>query len=237
MSLQDLRRANSRPLLMASLLSANLANLHEEVQIVEQAGLDGLHIDVMDGHFVPRLAFGPDILRSLRPHTLLPLSCHLMVNHPERWLDSFAEAGAQTITIHLEATPHAHSVLCEIRRLKCGAGISLNPGTPVFMIEELLDDIDLVLVMGVDPGRGGQTFLAPTFAKVKKLLEMRGTRDFLIAVDGGIGLAEARDLQKVGADILVIGSGIFAQSDRLAAASRYLGALMPHRDDDLMLTT
>lgn len=203
-----------RPLIAPSILSADFSKLGAEVQEVERAGVDWIHVDVMDGHFVPNITIGPLVVEALRPHTKLPMDCHLMVSRPDDWIKDFAEAGADLITIHAEATPHLHRTLSYIREAGCKAGVSLNPSTSLTAIEEVLDDIDLVLVMSVNPGFGGQKFIEQSISKIERLVKMRGNRKFLIEVDGGVKADNIGRLRKAGVDAFVAGSAIFAHKDR-----------------------
>jgi ribulose-phosphate 3-epimerase len=205
------------PQLAPSLLSANFANLAEEIRSVEEAGADWLHIDIMDGHFVPNLTFGPVVVQAIRPLTRLPLDCHLMVSEPENWIEPFVKAGADWITVHAEATPHLDRLLNLIRSSGCKAGVSLNPATPLVMIEEVLDLVDLVLIMSVNPGFGGQKFIESSCLKVQRLAEARGDRPFLIQIDGGISSDNIQELSRLGVDVFVAGSSIFGAKDRRSA--------------------
>ncbi len=184
---------------------------------VEKGGADWIHVDVMDGHFVPNLTIGPLVVGALKPHTQLPLDCHLMVSRPEDWVEPFAKAGASSITVHAEATPHLDRLLRRIRELGCKAGVSLNPSTPVSAIDEVLDIVDLVLVMSVNPGFGGQKFIEATLKKVERLKQLRGDRDYLIEIDGGILAANAKRCADAGVDVFVAGSAIFSAKDRAGA--------------------
>jgi ribulose-phosphate 3-epimerase len=202
-------------LIAPSILSADFSKLAEEVHSVEKGGADWIHVDVMDGHFVPNLTIGPLVVKALRPVTKLPLDCHLMVSDPAKWVDAFAEAGANSITVHVEATAHIDRVLHHIKERGCKAGVSLDPGTPLVMIEEVLDLVDLVLVMSVNPGFGGQHFIDNSVSKIKRLVEMRGKRKFQIEVDGGVKASNIGMLAQAGVDVFVAGSAVFESKDRV----------------------
>ncbi|MEK6580244.1 MAG: ribulose-phosphate 3-epimerase [Bdellovibrionota bacterium] len=204
-------------LIAPSILSADFARLGEEIEECERGGADWIHVDVMDGHFVPNLTIGPIVVKWLRPMTKLPLDCHLMVSKPEEWVKPFAEAGADVITVHAEATHHLDRLLAQIRDLGCQAGVSINPATPLSLIEEVLDSVDLVLIMSVNPGFGGQKFIESSLPKVKRLVEIRGNRGYRIEIDGGIGMTNARRVIEAGVDVLVAGSAIFGEKDRARA--------------------
>lgn len=199
-----------------SILSADFSRLGEEVRSVLEAGADWVHVDVMDGRFVPNMTIGPLVVKALRSITESPLDVHLMIVEPERWVDAFAEAGANIITIHQEACTHLQRTLTEIKRHGCRAGVSLNPATSEETLRYVLDDIDLVLVMSVNPGFGGQKFLASQIekiARIRAMLDAAGNTDAVIEVDGGVGPQNAAALAKAGAGALVAGSAIFGRPD------------------------
>ncbi len=194
-----------------SILSADFAQLGEEVRRIEAAGADWVHIDVMDGHFVPNLTIGPMVVKALRPHSTLPFDVHLMISPVDNFLDAFAAAGADIITVHPEAGPHIHRSVQHIKSLDKQAGVSLNPATPAKMLDYLIDDIDLVLVMSVNPGFGGQSFISSQLRKieaVRKMIDKSG-RDIRLEVDGGIDAATAPLAIAAGADVLVAGTATF----------------------------
>jgi ribulose-phosphate 3-epimerase len=194
-----------------SILSADFARLGEEVRAIEAAGADWVHVDVMDGHFVPNLTIGPMVVKALRPHTSLPMDVHLMISPVDNFLDAFAEAGADIITVHPEAGPHVHRTVQRIKALGKLAGVSLNPATPAKMLDYLIDDIDLVLVMSVNPGFGGQSFIESQLRKIeaiRKMIDKTG-RDIRLEVDGGIDTMTAPRAIAAGADVLVAGTATF----------------------------
>ena len=204
-----------RVLIAPSVLSANFGELARAARAVAEMGGDFVHLDVMDGHFVPNLTFGPKAVADLRPLSTLPFDVHLMIERPDAWIDRFVDAGADWLTIHLEAAVHAQRTLAAIRQHGKRPGVSIVPATPAEALSEVLDDVDLVLVMTVNPGFGGQQLIPRTLRKVEALARMRADRklDFLIEVDGGINRATARSAIEAGADVIVAGSAVFEAPD------------------------
>jgi ribulose-phosphate 3-epimerase len=194
-----------------SILSANFIKLGEEIKAAEEAGVDMLHIDIMDGHFVPNITIGPFIVESIRQVTSLPLDVHLMIKEPDTYLRDFIKAGADYVTVHLEASVHLHRTVQLIKEAGVKAGVSLNPATPVWSLEDILPDIHLVLLMSVNPGFGGQKFIPQALDKIRILKKFIKEKGFttLIEVDGGINIDNAKDVASAGADILVMGSAFF----------------------------
>lgn len=205
-------------LLAPSLLSADFVRLAEDIARVEAAGADWLHLDIMDGHFVPNLTFGPPIVAAIRKISKLPLDVHLMVTNPAALVEQFAEAGADYLTVHVETEPHLHRLVNRIRELGVKPAVTLNPATSVDLLDEILSEVDMVLVMSVNPGFGGQKFIPASLDKIRRLRQKlkRLDRQVLIEVDGGVNQATAPQLIEAGADVLVAGSAVFGSADMKA---------------------
>jgi ribulose-phosphate 3-epimerase len=213
-------------ILAPSILSADFGRLAEEAARAERGGAGVLHVDVMDGHFVPNITLGPPVVRSLRKATSLPLDCHLMIEDADRYVDAFADAGANWISVHVEALPHLERTISHLKKRGLRAGVALNPATPLSSLEEILPELDYVLVMSVNPGFGGQSFIPASLDKVRRLARQIGDRGVKvqIEVDGGIDTSNVRSLVQAGAEIIVAGSAVFGQADPEAAARRMLEA-------------
>jgi ribulose-phosphate 3-epimerase len=210
--------------LAPSILSADFARLGEEIDEVTKAGADYIHVDVMDGHFVPNITIGAPVVASIRPVTSLPLDVHLMIEHPERYISEFVHAGADIITVHVEASPHLHKTIQLIKKLGIKAGVSINPPTSLSAIEEIIPHVDLVLIMSVDPGFGGQSFIPatlPRIANMRKILDDRKLSAEL-EVDGGITADNAPDIVKAGANVLVAGNSVFRAKEGISRALQRL---------------
>jgi len=212
--------------LAPSILAADFARLGEQVAEAERAGADRIHVDVMDGHFVPNISIGPVVVKSLRPVTRLPLECHLMISDPDRYLDDFAAAGADSILVHQEGAVNLHRTLQHIRKLGKRVGVVVNPATPAVVLQEVLADVDLVLVMTVNPGFGGQQFITSTLPKIRRIRQMieQVKPGCELEVDGGIDARTAPQAVQAGADVLVAGSAVFGDKEGVAAAMQRLKA-------------
>jgi len=203
-----------------SILSANFAALADDIKDVERGGADWIHIDVMDGHFVPNLTFGPIVINAVRPATKLPFDVHLMIENPDKYIAEYVAAGADRITVHAEACVHLHRVVHMIKEAGLPAGVALNPATPLSVIEHVIDDLDLVLIMTVNPGFGGQKFIPQSLPKLRALRSMlteKGLNHIQIQVDGGINAQTAALVREAGAEVLVAGNAVFTERDRAAA--------------------
>ena len=198
-------------LIAPSILSADFGRLGEELELIEKAGADLVHIDVMDGLFVPNITIGPCVISSIRKRTSLPFDVHLMIQQPERYLKEFADAGADIITVHYEATPHVHRALEAIKKLGLKSGVALNPGTPVSAVEDILDVTDMVLIMTVNPGFGGQSIIKDAVNKLDKLDRILGKRNVMVEVDGGVNKKTIGLFRGKRVDIIVSGSGVFKE--------------------------
>ena len=220
-------RSPGRTILSPSLLSADFGNLSEQVRAAERGGAGAIHLDVMDGHFVPNLTIGPLVVKAVDRITALPLDVHLMIQDPDRYLEAFREAGADWISVHQEATPHLNRTVTRIRELGASPGVVLNPSTPLATLDNILEFVDFVLLMSVNPGFGGQAFIPSILSKVASLRATVASKrlDVRIEVDGGVGIANAADLVRAGADILVAGNAVFGKGNPAGNARELLSRM------------
>lgn len=206
-----------------SILSADFSNLKEQISLIEKGGADLIHLDIMDGHFVPNITFGAPVIKKLRKVTSIPFDVHLMIENPERYIEDFVDAGADIITVHVESTVHLHRLIQQIKGYGIKAAVSLNPATPLESIEYVLEDLDMVLIMSVNPGFGGQSFIPQCKEKIKKLKKMILDRNLNIdiQVDGGVKLDNIKEIIDCGANVLVAGSAIFDSQDIVEATRKF----------------
>lgn len=209
------------PIIAPSILAADFANLQKDVEMINKSQADWIHVDIMDGHFVPNISFGIPVCEAIKRHTKMPLDVHLMIEKPENYLQAFKKAGADHLTVHYEACLHLHRIVELIKEMGCGVGVALNPHTPVQVIEDIVHELDLVLIMSVNPGFGGQQFISHTYQKVAKTkdLILQKKSPALIEVDGGVNKENASKLLAAGADVLVAGSFVFTASNPLQTIS------------------
>jgi ribulose-phosphate 3-epimerase len=219
---------NMTPKIAPSIITADFTRLGEQIKEAEAAGVEWFHLDVMDGHFVPNLTFGPLVVQALRAVTALPLDVHLMIAQPERYLADFAQAGADRLTVHVETCPHLHRTIQQIKELGCKSGVTLNPATPLISLEEVLPEVDLALIMSVNPGFGGQAYIPASTAKIARLRRMLDAVNpsAELQVDGGVNQATIAEVVQAGATVLVIGSAIFNQKAPISENVRHLRALL-----------
>ncbi|NET34189.1 MAG: ribulose-phosphate 3-epimerase [Cyanothece sp. SIO1E1] len=210
-------------LVAPSLLAANFSRLEDDIKVVNESNADWFHVDIMDGHFVPNISFGPMIVEAIKRKAERPLDVHLMISQPERYIERFRDAGADVITVHYEACPHLHRTIQQIKETGAKAGVALNPHTPVHLLKDIIEDLDLVLIMSVNPGFGGQKFIYNSLLKIQEVKDMLVSRNAkaLIEVDGGVGLQNAQKILEAGVDVLVAGSSVF-KSDNPSQAIQQL---------------
>jgi len=211
------------PILAPSILAADFTNLPQQIRLVEMGGADRIHCDIMDGHFVPNISFGPLIVETSKRITKLPLDVHLMIENPDKYIDTFIKAGASSIFIHYEADVHLNNTINMVKNLGAKAGVVINPSTPVKFLRDIVKDVDLVLVMSVNPGFGGQTFIENSLRKIEEAVKLREemNTNFLIEVDGGIDLNNTEEILKAGCDVFIIGSSIFKADDITATTLEF----------------
>lgn len=213
--------------LAPSILAADLSNLSQQIRLVEMSGADWIHCDIMDGHFVPNISFGPIIVGAAKKSTMLPLDVHLMIENPDNYLEDFVKAGAHSITVHQEEVIHLNRTINKIKELGAKAGVALNPATPVGTLKDIAEYIDLVLIMSVNPGFGGQSFIESSLRKIKETVQLRKeiNADFVIEVDGGISNKNIKSIKDAGCDVFVVGSSIFG-ADNISAAAMELANII-----------
>jgi len=211
------------PVLAPSILSADFTNLSKQIRLVEMGGADWIHCDIMDGHFVPNITFGPLIVETVKRITKLPLDVHLMIENPDKYIEDFIKAGAHSVLVHFEEVVHLNSTISRIKELGAKAGVVINPSTPVKLIKDIVEYVDLVLIMSVNPGFGGQSFIKNSLRKIKETVKLRNemNTDFLIEVDGGIDLKNTEDILNAGCDVFIIGSSIFKADDITATTLEF----------------
>ncbi|PTQ98038.1 ribulose-phosphate 3-epimerase [Mucilaginibacter yixingensis] len=205
-------------LIAPSILAADFANLQRDIEMINNSVADWIHVDVMDGVFVPNISFGFPVVKAVQQHAKKPLNVHLMITDPDRYLQAFKDVGADHIVVHLEACTHLHRTIHAIKDLGCLAGVALNPHTPIALLEDIIEDVDIVLLMSVNPGFGGQAFIPNTYKKIKQLRAMAQERnpDLFIEIDGGVSQSNAKELLEAGANVLIAGNFVFSAKDQLA---------------------
>jgi len=211
------------PVLAPSILSADFTNLSKQIRLVEMGGADWIHCDIMDGHFVPNITFGPLIVETVKRITKLPLDVHLMIENPDKYIEDFIKAGAHSVLVHFEEVVHLNSTVNRIKKLGAKAGVVINPSTPVKLIKDIVEYVDQVLIMSVNPGFGGQSFIKNSLRKIKETVKLRNemNTDFLIEVDGGVDLKNTEDILNAGCDVFIIGSSIFKADDITATTLEF----------------